>query len=350
LVDVNELVREAQPSASERFECFGCGQRLVAHLKDDLRARHFAHYTAGDCVGYETYLHRAAKTAFLETYLNCLAHQKPFTLRVPILDTCIAFRSELGFSCSRPSLQELDLTRWLDSASEETQFQTFKPDVLLRSSKSGRPMFVEVAVTHLCEEEKIASGTRILELSVTSDTDIALIRSGRITVEDNGLARVYNFKLKPEEGSFCNGDCPRHVGVFVVHRSGRPNLFSVPAAKALAFKPPSAAWQRVLTRFEEAPPFVKFEQREYLGNDLPPGNSLMQRASMAAALDGVTVRTCEVCRNQGTGSLLGVWCHVHRENVHPSQAAKCCSFQMVHSLAELKRIYRRNEEWLKKRR
>jgi hypothetical protein len=53
------LLRQADASARERFECFGCRRRLVAHLKDDLRARHFAHYRADDCVGYETYLHNA---------------------------------------------------------------------------------------------------------------------------------------------------------------------------------------------------------------------------------------------------------------------------------------------------
>jgi hypothetical protein len=349
LVDVNDLVRITGASAREYFECVGCGRRLVAHLKDDLRARHFAHFRADECVGYETYLHKAAKAAFLETYLDCLANQKPFTLRVPVADICTELRAELGFVCARPSYREINLTRWFDSAIEEARFEAFKPDVLLMSSNNGRSMFVELAVTHRCEQQKIDCGVRILELSIESDADIASIRSGVINVDDNGPARTYNFKLKAAEGSFCKGNCPRHVGVFVVHRTGRPKLFSVPAGKALAFKPPSAVWQRVLTKFEEAP-FVGLEQREYLGDDLPPGNSPMQRASMAAVLDGVTVRTCEVCRSQGTGSLLGVWCHVHRETVHPSQAAKCSSFQSVRSLAELKRIHERNENWLKRRR
>jgi hypothetical protein len=328
-----------------------CGGRLIAHLKDDLRSRHFAHYRAIECVSYETYLHRAAKAAFLETYLNCLANHRAFTLRVPVVNTCTSLHKALGIECPRPSFRELDLTQWFDSATEEGQFQAFRPDVLLMSSKNGRPMFVEIAVTHPCEQIKIHSGIRILEFTVASDNDIASIRSPLITVDNEGPARTYNFKLKPEQGAFCEGQCPRQVGVFVVHRSGRPKLFPVSASKALAFKPVSTIWRRVLTQFEEAPPFVGLEQRQYVGDDLPPGTSLMQRASMGAVLDGVPVRTCVVCRHQGTASLFSnLWCHVHRENVHPSLASNCPAFHSVRNLAELARIERKNEAWLNRRR
>ena len=349
LVDVNDLLRSTS-GAGERFECLGCGGRLVAHLKDDLRSRHFAHYRTVECVPYETYLHRAAKTAFLETYLDCLGNHSAFTLHVPVVDTCTSLRNELGLECPRSTYREIDLAQWFDSASEEAQFQAFKPDVLLMSSKTGRPMFIEIAVTHPCEQDKIDSGIRILEFTVASDAEIATIRSRAITVENSGPTRAYNFKLIPEEGAFCEGKCPKYVGVFVVHRSGRPKLFAVPAPKAVAFKPRSAVWRRVLTKFEEVPPFVGIEQLEYLGDDLPPGTSLMQRASMAAVLDRVPVRTCVVCRHQGTASLFSdVWCHVHRESVHASRATDCPSFLTVRSLAELASIQRKNEAWLNRR-
>lgn len=137
LVDVNDLLRPVNASSREHFECFGCGGRLIAHLKDDLRARHFAHYRADTCATYETYLHKAGKAAFLETYLDSLTNHKPFTLCVPVVDTCTSFRKELGFDCLRPTLREFDLTQWFDSANEEAQWQTFKPDVLLKTQRAG---------------------------------------------------------------------------------------------------------------------------------------------------------------------------------------------------------------------
>jgi len=136
----------------------------------------------------------------------------------------------------------------------------------------------------------------------------------------------------------------------VVHNTGRLRLFSTTAGKALSFKPRTAVWQKVLVNFEEAPPTADVEQLEYVGTDLPPGNSLFQRAAIAAIADGVTVKSCEVCRRQGSPSIFGhVWCFQYRQDVHPSRAADCEHFRSVRSVRELGGLLRRNSQWSQRR-
>lgn len=179
LVDVNTLTPAHRSSG---FICIACGRRLIAHLKDDLRARHFAHHRKGACASYESYLHRAAKLAFLETYRECLSVGKAFTLRLPVVDTCNALEQTLGFRCEFPQYREIDLTRWFHAAELEQRHAGFVADVLLLGTRSQRALFVEVLVTHPCDEAKIASGHRILELRIGSDRDIAELLAAIVTV------------------------------------------------------------------------------------------------------------------------------------------------------------------------
>lgn len=127
-------------------------------------------------------------------------------------------------------------------------------------------------------------------------------------------------------------------------------LFQQPAGAALNFKPPSAVWRKILVDFEKAPPTANIEQLEYFGTDLPPGDSLFQRAAIAAIADGIAVKSCEVCRRQGSPSIFGkVWCYAFREEVHPSRAASCEQFQSVRSVPELSGLRRRNEQARRRR-
>src|SRR5688572_29541697 len=118
LVDVLLLPYVRKANAPSQYACLGCGQRLIAHLKDDRRQRHFAHYRVGTC-SVETYLHQSAKLAFFTTYRDCLQSGQPFLLRVPVDDNCIGLYSSLGLRCPWSSTRTLDLTRWFDAATIE---------------------------------------------------------------------------------------------------------------------------------------------------------------------------------------------------------------------------------------
>lgn len=93
---------------------------------------------------------------------------------------------------SRPSTQKLFLSRVTSKDG-----QRFVADILLKrkdngESKNNEPMFIEVAVTHPCKEEKIASGIRIIELSITQEEDIQSIVNSSFSLAPN--IQLYNIK------------------------------------------------------------------------------------------------------------------------------------------------------------
>jgi len=350
MVDVMSLQRETI-TLTDHFQCLGCGGRLIAHLKDDRRVRHFAHHRETNCVSYETYLHAAGKLAFVETFRDRVNSMRPYIVHVPVADTCTYLRDSIELECPWPTHRAIDLVQWFDCATAESGNAQFRADVLLSSSRTMLFLYVEIAVTHACEPEKIASGVRIVEIDVRSDAEIDLIRSCELRIEENGPVRAHNFKMRQKRRPHCAGECPREVAVFVVSRSGLAKLFTMPASRAASFKPSSAVFRKVLTRFEEAPAWVGIEQLNYVGTDLPDGDTLFQRAAMGAILAGANVRSCDVCLHQGSQHLFSQrWCHVYKQNVHPSKAAECESFKSLRRVRELQRIHQRNKAWLARRR
>ena len=92
-------------------------------------------------------------------------------------------------------VKKIDLKQYYDTATLEGYYGGFTADVLLTSSKypNREPVFLEVAVTHKCEEEKIKSKIRIIELVVRREGDVY-----EPLTQDSSMCGVelsfYNFK------------------------------------------------------------------------------------------------------------------------------------------------------------
>lgn len=346
VVDIHQLDESAR---AHLFSCIACDGRLVPHLKDDLRARHFAHHRLSkDCTGRETYLHLTAKALFCQTYRNCLEAKQPFRLTIPVTNTCSALRDLLGFTCALECKRDHDLTQWYDMLQAEASVGALRADILLTSRSQGRrqPLLVEFAVTHECEAEKISTGARILEISIRDESDLARLLTPQIVVAADSHARAHNFKPRPETGAFCKGQCPRPAAVAVVHTSGKAKLFPLTAGKAHGFAPKTAVWKKILTQFEPAPVWVDIDQLEYLGTDLPKGDSLFERAILAAMLDGAPTVNCYTCRHRGSAHLFSqVWCYEYRENVHNNHATSCPSYKRMSGHRELRQLEARIARW-----
>lgn len=281
-------------------------------------------------------------------YQHCLETKHSFILTIPVTNTCNALRNQLGFTCSIESQRDHDLTQWYDVLEEEARVGVHRADILLtsRARHRRRPLLVEFAVTHACEEEKIKTGARILEISIRDESDLVRLLTPQIVVGADTPAKAHNLKPLPETGPFCKRQCPKQVGVLVVHTSGKAKLFELTAARAYTFAPKTAVWKKILTEFEPAPTWVNIDQLEYLGADLPSGTSHFERAALAAMLDGAPIVNCYTCRHRGASHLSSqVWCHEYRENVHNNHAASCPAFKRISGRRELQRIEERIARW-----
>ena len=111
---------------------------------------------------------------------------------------CI-FYDEKNMECGKlcTHLCEYDLKEYYDTATIEGGYDGFVADVLLTSSSHNRrPVFLEVAVTHPCTEEKKASGNKIIELSVSCEDDAysELIQSEPSIYYQKKKILFYNFE------------------------------------------------------------------------------------------------------------------------------------------------------------
>lgn len=90
----------------------------------------------------------------------------------PKSEQCIFSDEKNGCDILCEQLCEYDLKAFYDKATIEGEHDGFDADVLLTSSsKTRRPVFLEVAVTHPCTEEKKASGNKIVEIFVKREDD-----------------------------------------------------------------------------------------------------------------------------------------------------------------------------------
>jgi len=202
LVDVTTLTHESRYELAP-YECVGCGEELIARL-GSVRAKHFKHKTEGSC-SPESRLHKLGKRLFLECFLRCVVERTPFLLKREVSEECVRSENQPGGPCRRALSQEIDLTQHYSAASLESTTNGFRPDVLLSSDDGANQLFVEIAVTHSCEAEKIESGARILEIELRGEDDLQLITGCELSAEDPRVT-IFNFK-DPIKGDICEGPC-----------------------------------------------------------------------------------------------------------------------------------------------
>lgn len=220
VVDIDQVDERMRAACS--FVCFSCGGAMVARL-GEVNQRHFAHQSLGECSG-ETYLHRVAKRLFVERYA-----QGGVGLRYPVERVCSCHQALLGVPCVVGSeWREFDLTERFSTVLEEQRDGQLIPDVCLVDGR-GEKIYVEVAVTHRCSPEKIASGVRIIEFLIETEADLALLRRDCYTLGDEDRVRFYNF-LPPRIEERQEG-CTRTFWAFEAFASGKYRLGSFLAAE-----------------------------------------------------------------------------------------------------------------------
>ena len=174
-VDISNVTKEYRKD--HVFHCSYCGGRMTARLGAS-NTPHFAHSSdCEDCGNGESDLHKYAKRAIRNKFLS----SEPFMVEIPQRAKCGAknciFRvngSEYE-ECSMEQVVEYNLKDWgYDTCVEEATIEDYKADLLLTSSShiTRPPILIEVAVKHPCEEEKINSGLRIIELPIKTYEDI----------------------------------------------------------------------------------------------------------------------------------------------------------------------------------
>lgn len=199
-VGIDSLTRES--AKAHRFLCPHCHGKMYPTFGEK-QLHHFRH-NDGQCK-YDSYLHAIAESVFIEEYQSCIEKGEPFVLEI-----------QSSVDCTRPCMNKKDdtcriqhnevsydlVTRYGEIQQEQrvlVQDHSRRPDILL-TSQSGDQLWVEIWVTHECDEDKRKEG-QILEIKISSEKDLEQFREHKIVLRrnDKGSA-LYNFDYQNDCG------------------------------------------------------------------------------------------------------------------------------------------------------
>ena len=155
------------------YKCIECQEILIIKNGGHKR-KHFAHKSNSNCDG-ESYIHKIWKKRIKDIFYS----DSPFVIKYPVftyceeISTCPIKKSVPNLNCNKGWFHELDLKKEYDTCEEEVEYKGFVGDLVLTNSKDPEkePLFIEIDYTHPCDEEKIASKIKIIELKVIDDRE-----------------------------------------------------------------------------------------------------------------------------------------------------------------------------------
>lgn len=229
IVDIGSVTQENKQT---EYYSIGTHTPMIAALGD--WKQHYFRAKRGYMLNPETELHKYIKTILKHRFDT----EEKFPIKYYRKDTCpfeknCIFYDERNRECGilGERLFEYDLKQFYDTATCEGDYDGFTADVLLTSSsKKRRPVFLEVAVTHPCKPEKIASGHKIIELYVEKEED------AYCDLIESPQSIYYNKKVRIKFHNFEKDnslkECPHHASEKkyysqspVIINAGKPTKF-----------------------------------------------------------------------------------------------------------------------------
>lgn len=185
LIDISEISPEDR-YARGPYSCLACKHVMVPAM-GRIRKHHFKHKVSrpADCYS-ETYLHQLAKMALFKGLSAAIQEGHPYWLTRTRPVICSHYQGAFGLTCTGQSAPfAVDLAARFDRVELESGVEGFVADVLLTSEVSGERMLLEVAVSHPCEERKLASGLPIIEIMINSEDAAGRLAYGMDTTSNS---------------------------------------------------------------------------------------------------------------------------------------------------------------------
>lgn len=192
IINIYDVTKD---NRAKKYYCIGCNSEMCAVL-GSVRKHHFRH--KGECCSYESYLHKLSKKLLKEKFDS----QKQFIIKYIIQYICeravnCKIEQLCSTKCNRTEQHELNLKELYDLCEEEKTYNGFRADLMLSNSKDSNklPLFIEISVTHDCEQSKLESGISIIEIKITDEEVLQdIMEKPFLTDIGNGIVRFYNFK------------------------------------------------------------------------------------------------------------------------------------------------------------
>lgn len=267
-----------------KYYCLNCGDEMRPRLGKK-NAHHFAHIsTTPDC-NPETYLHKLAKLKIKEKFESTV----PFEISLSQSTQCSSKKSCPFYKedeCTTYHYTTYDLHKIYDDCKEEQSIRNFRADLLLTSSTkpSTPPILIEVFVTHKCEERKINSEERIIEVTIKDDEDISkllkssIVESAQYPLDEDFIkCTFYNFKRTTADAKLEKRSIPK----FYLFESGAAHITDLNCNNVLKKDTPKAILELAIDDPHNNPLFKE----------------LTYELGYAKAIEmGHTIKNCHLCK------------------------------------------------------
>lgn len=194
-----------------KYYCPYCHQEMIRKC-GNVRQWHFAHKIDYENCSYEHYLHTVAEIRIKEWFdksdkIMLRYHVKQVCKNVDSCEWKVDREGEYQekeysneSECYRYAYEETDLKQFFQTCELEKRYENekgvFVADLFCENYKNAKQsLFIEICVTHECEEEKKNSAIRIIEFRIQSEDDIQKIIDS-IYVYENEYTTFYNFRIK----------------------------------------------------------------------------------------------------------------------------------------------------------
>lgn len=225
VIHIGELTHLTRKQA---FTCPECEHILIPKL-GKVRQHHFAHKQEQVC-NPETYLHQVAKHLLFANLKERIRAEKPFFVELEHWPEC-EHSDPLDDACYQQTNERYDLLRYFKEVRLEKKHAEFRPDVQLINQK-GDVLYLEIKVTHESEDVKKKSEHRQVEIDITSEEDLELVRGNLLSYQDSRIT-IRNFNVKEKTADLCKNRCPKEIHVFLVDKAGKSHIRTIEKYKLL---------------------------------------------------------------------------------------------------------------------
>ncbi len=297
------------------YSCLACGHMMVPAL-GRVRKHHFKHKAdrPADCL-HETYLHQLAKKVLFEAISDAMVagHQFPLIRSRDIV--CDHFAEPHGITCTNQQTPfPEDIASRFDRIGIEKGVNGYVADILLSSIATGETMLLEIAVTHHCDDAKIASGLAIVEIMIRTEDQIEQLKRGLDGT--SGSVRYHNATPLSPIRQNCTAPCGASGLALLLFRNGKAWYSEVPlgADEDITSDPH-------LATYEVVDPKIGHGDRDWSTIKAYLGEFIIQQAYDS----GQRVKSCILCQhNGGRANDNDVYCIAKERNMWMSSSATTC--------------------------
>jgi hypothetical protein len=223
VICIDEISNETR--VNTEFTCLSCAEILIPKL-GSIRQKHFAHKTSTKqrLCSWETYLHSLAKRYLYDNLLFRAKNNLPFLIeydKITICDKCNFPESSKSDCILTNEKSTFNLLKTYNNIYLEKNVENFRPDISLFNESSEEFIFIEIAVNHKIEEIKRNSKYKIIEIEISEEAQINLLKNPVIN-KGKLPVKLFNFDFKTQRRKINYSNCKEgNVNKFIVFNSGK---------------------------------------------------------------------------------------------------------------------------------